>query len=61
MKRLHAAAGIAGFILFAKIMTVNMAENLLHQWLGASYGGITVETISFGVIFALVLWFIIKK
>lgn len=61
MKRLHAAAGIAGAILFLKIMTLNMVENLFHQWLGAEYGGITIETVSWGIVFALILWYIVKK
>jgi hypothetical protein len=60
VRRLHAAAGLVAALLFLKILAINMAENLLHQYLGATMG-MTVETIALSAAFALILWFVIKK
>ena len=54
------ALGMTGFLIFVKILTLNVGENILHQFIGASVG-ITVETILLSVVFAVILWTVIKN
>jgi len=59
-KRRHKVAlGLTGFLIFVKILTLNIGENLLHQFIGATVG-ITVETIILSVVFAIILWTIVR-
>lgn len=60
MRRLHAAAGIAGGLMLIKIVAINMGENIIQQWLGAEYG-LTLETILLGFAFGLIIWFVVKN